>query len=215
MPINAGKIFEQDFKSCLEEQVPHLWVYRPSDFGGGQASRFTNHSLCDYIVFDKKNSELYFFELKSTKSTSISAPSHTQYEALKSLQEASFNKAEEEFKQNKKDALNAQKELLKRMNANNIKYHQILSLMNIEKENIFNNMHPYFILDFREKNKTFAIKPSDLCHMLKETGKSSINIIDLENIGIEISREQKKKGKHVLYDVKNLLYDITKKDSKI
>ena len=196
--MNKGKDFEQDFKKSLEF-YKDIWIYRPSDFGGGQATRFTNHSLCDYIMFDYTNGELYFFECKSTQSSSFSCPSHKQFlELLERQKEVD----ECLTKEDKKAAQKALKELTKKMNAHDIKYHQIKSLYETSQV-APDKMKCYFVLNFRDyDNKTFFIKPKDLINSLIKTKKSSINMIDvLESDGIEIPQSQIRNTKHFFYDV--------------
>lgn len=69
-----GKNFEQDFASSVDKN--RCWLYRlrdnASSFSGGANTRFTSSNICDYIVFDDILKTLFLFELKSTKSTSIS-----------------------------------------------------------------------------------------------------------------------------------------------
>lgn len=194
--MNEGKQFEQDFKKSLET-YSDTWIYRPSDFGGGQSTRFTNHSLCDYMMFDYSNGELYLFELKSKQSTSISCPSYNQF-----LERLQLQKRVDEslIKENKKNAQDALKALTKKMNEHDIKYHQIESLYKTSQ--VSEKMKCYFVLNFRKYNRTFCIKPTDLINCLKETGKSSINIDDILTYnGIEIEQIQVRNTKHYFYDI--------------
>lgn len=200
---NKGKLFEQDFKKSLEDSPKDLWVHRPSDFGGGQSSRFTNHSLCDYEVFDKEKGILYFFELKSKQNTSFSCPPAQAHYRLVEQQKIID---ELQVKEDKKAAQKTYKELLKAANQHDIKYHQIQSLLNIQKNNSYNNMSAYFILNFRKYNKTFAITPEDLCIALLETKKSSINLEDVQKYkGIEIPQEQIGRSQKFLYDIEGII----------
>ena len=52
------------------------WIYRlrdnASSFSGGANTRFASSNICDYIAFDDTSKTLFLWELKSTKSTSIS-----------------------------------------------------------------------------------------------------------------------------------------------
>lgn len=201
--MNKGKEFEQDFKKSLESSTLDLWIHRPSDFGGGRASRFTNPSLCDFMVFDKEHGELYLLELKSKQNTSFSAPSaETHYK----LVEAQKHIHEVDNKEDKKAAQKAYKELLRQANAHDIKYHQISELLNVERnENTKNNIHAYFILNFRKYERTFIIKPSDLCACLIESKKSSINLADAEKYGKEIKQNKIRNTQHFDYDVSEVI----------
>lgn len=199
---NKGKIFEQDFKKSLE-QNNNLWVYRPSDFGGGQASRFTNPSLCDYMVFDKASGHLYLFELKSTQNTSISAPPLRAHNAIVEMQKAI---SDIQVKEDKKTAQKAYKELLRKANTHNIKYHQITALSQIENiDNTHGNIHTYFIINFRKYDRTFMITPSTLINILKDNNKSSVNIKDLEDHqAIELQEEKIRETQHFTYDIRKV-----------
>lgn len=197
--MNKGKEFEQDFKKSLESSGLDLWIYRPSDFGGGQASRFTNPSLCDYIVFDKSKGDLYLFELKSSQSTSFSIMSVEDYYSLVDAR----NKIDEVvIKEDKKVAQKACKELLKKFNGRNIKYHQLRELLNIQMfTNTQSNMYTYFIINFRKYNRTFIITPKQLWRTVCKTGKASVNLQDMEDYGIEITQEKIRNTQHFNYDV--------------
>lgn len=78
--INTGKQFENDFKSS----VPiHVFIYRFKDATGSWQTgvcekcktpiqsnvRFQSSNICDFMLFNYPN--LYFLELKSTKSKSL------------------------------------------------------------------------------------------------------------------------------------------------
>lgn len=70
---NEGKKFESDIRAS----VPYTcWIYRlrdnASSFSGGTNTRFASTNICDYIAFDDISRTLFLWELKSTKSTSIS-----------------------------------------------------------------------------------------------------------------------------------------------
>lgn len=70
---NVGKILEQNWKlSCPD----YLFVFRPPDaaqsFDMSSKLRFSQHSLCDYIMFDGNRNTLWTIELKSVAGTSIS-----------------------------------------------------------------------------------------------------------------------------------------------
>lgn len=195
--MNKGKEFEQDFKKSLGSCGWDLWIYRPSDFGGGQASRFTNHSLCDYIVFSKDSGRLFFLELKSTQGTSFSCPSAKDHNRLVAEQKLIDDI---ESKEEKKEAVRALKELRKQLNTHDIKYHQIEDLLEIEHNDTCNNMVPYFVLNFRKYDRTFLIKPTDLCLALIETKKSSINLADAEKYGKELQQERIRKTQHFAYN---------------
>lgn len=64
MAKNIGKVFEDNFKKSIPENV---WCYRPPDaaqsFDMSSKLRFSQHSPCDYILFN--GNKLFFFELKT------------------------------------------------------------------------------------------------------------------------------------------------------
>ena len=70
---NEGKIFENAIKSSVPNTC---WIYRlrdnASSFAGGNNTRFASTNICDYIAFDDISRTLFLWELKSTKSTSMS-----------------------------------------------------------------------------------------------------------------------------------------------
>lgn len=202
MTVNKGKVFEQDFKDSVDE-TPGIWAYRPSDFGGGHNSRFTNHSLCDFFVFNNIIGELFLFELKSTQSTSISCPSIKDIRKVSAMQSMLHDNLTAE---EKKDVQKALKELLKRLNSYKIKYHQLKSLMDIECRDDYTRMHPYFLLNFRNVNETYLIKPTDLYRALIDTEKASVNIADIKKFcGVLIPQTQVRKTQHYTYHIENVL----------
>lgn len=86
---NEGKIFEK----AIKDSVPSTcWIYRFRDnaasFGNGTNTRFASSNICDYLCFDDLTRTLFLWELKSTKSTSISLHM-VRDNQIKSLQEAS------------------------------------------------------------------------------------------------------------------------------
>lgn len=70
---NEGKKFENDIKASVPDTC---WIYRlrdnASSFSGGTNTRFASTNICDYIAWDDVVRTLFLWELKSTKSTSIS-----------------------------------------------------------------------------------------------------------------------------------------------
>lgn len=70
---NVGKIFENQFKKsvpdycCLERFKDTAQAYNVA-----KTTRFTHKNPCDYFMFDSHSKILYYFELKTTKSKSIS-----------------------------------------------------------------------------------------------------------------------------------------------
>lgn len=70
---NIGKILEQNWKASCPD---YLFVYRPPDaaqsFDMSSKLRFSQHSLCDYIMFDGNRNTLWTLELKSVAGISIS-----------------------------------------------------------------------------------------------------------------------------------------------
>lgn len=200
--MNKGKEFEQDFKNSLSG-FKKIWTFRPSDFGGGQNSRFTNHSLCDFIVFNNTTGGLFLFELKSTQTTSIACP---PVKDILDLLEKEMQPLDNLTKEEKKVAQKALKEATRHLNTYKIKYHQLKSLLEIECNPWYFRMNTYFLLNFRNVNKTFLIKPSDLYQALVDTQKSSINITDiLSHNGLEIEQEQLRKTQHFTYHLEDIL----------
>lgn len=69
---NAGKRFEEDFKSSVPS---YCWYKRLNDnaasWAGGANTRFTSRNECDCLLFDDTTRTLYALELKSTKGTSF------------------------------------------------------------------------------------------------------------------------------------------------
>lgn len=86
---NAGKVFENDFKTSVPDTC---WIYRlrdnASSFAGGTNTRFTSCNICDYIMYDDKTRTLFLIECKSTKGTSIPLTMLRENQ-IKGLQEAS------------------------------------------------------------------------------------------------------------------------------
>lgn len=70
---NIGKRFEISWKSSCPD---YLFIYRPPDaaqsFDMSSKLRFSQHSLCDFIMFDGSKNTLWTVELKSVAGTSIS-----------------------------------------------------------------------------------------------------------------------------------------------
>lgn len=70
---NIGKVLEQNWKTSCPD---YLFIYRPPDaaqsFDMSSKLRFSQHSLCDYIMFDGNKNTLWTLELKSVAGTSIS-----------------------------------------------------------------------------------------------------------------------------------------------
>ena len=200
--MNKGKEFEQDFRNSLSG-FKKIWTFRPSDFGGGQNSRFTNHSLCDFIVFNNTTGGLFLFELKSTQTTSIACP---PVKDILDLLEKEMQPLDNLTKEEKKVAQKALKEATRHLNTYKIKYHQLKSLLEIECNPWYLRMNAYFLLNFRNVNKTFLIKPSDLYQALVDTQKSSINIADiLSHNGVEVEQEQVRKTQHFTYHLEDVL----------
>lgn len=70
---NIGRVLEQNWKASCPE---YLFIYRPPDaaqsFDMSSKLRFSQHSLCDYIMFDGSRNTLWTVELKTVARTSIS-----------------------------------------------------------------------------------------------------------------------------------------------
>lgn len=73
MAKNAGKIFEESIKKSLPDYVALIRLNdSPQVFTKSKLTRFTPKTPFDYIVFDTISRTLYCWELKSTKSRSMS-----------------------------------------------------------------------------------------------------------------------------------------------
>ena len=132
-----GKKFEEDFKDSVNRE--RYWVHRPPDtsnsYSGGATSRFTNTSLCDYVIYDCIEKQLYLNELKSTKSTSVPFATYDLQVKLEQLESDLSNfRATIRGKQNDAQksfikALNYEIKLIKRNgNSKSIKLHQIVNM---------------------------------------------------------------------------------------
>lgn len=71
---NIGKIFELNWKNSVPENILY---YRPPDAAqsfsmNNNNLRFSRHSPCDCVLFNGETKTLYFLELKSVSSDSIS-----------------------------------------------------------------------------------------------------------------------------------------------
>ena len=68
--MNTGKVFEQDFKQSIPEEI---FFYRFKDssnqWGSNNKVRFTPSNICDCLLYDGDN--LYLLELKSCKGKSL------------------------------------------------------------------------------------------------------------------------------------------------
>ena len=202
--INYGKEFEQDFKTSAES-LDRVWLYRPSDFGGGQAARFTNHSLCDYILFNDATGKLFLLELKSVQGNSISCPGVTLCADIDFAQQLLLDVTDKETKKQRKEDL---KNKLRKGNSYKIKYHQLSNLIQIETDIRYNNIETYIIINFRDYNKTFCCKPSKLIDILQHTHKSSVSVKELEEAECYIvPQESVRQTRHWLYNIEDVIYD--------
>lgn len=96
---NIGKILEQNWKASCPD---YLFVYRPPDaaqsFDMSSKLRFSQHSLCDYIMFDGNRNTLWTLELKSVAGMSISFERNKKdkgvihYYQIESLKKTSMHK---------------------------------------------------------------------------------------------------------------------------
>lgn len=96
---NIGKILEQNWKASCPD---YLFVYRPPDaaqsFDMSSKLRFSQHSLCDYIMFDGNRNTLWTLELKSVAGISISFERNKtdkgviHYYQIESLKKTSMHK---------------------------------------------------------------------------------------------------------------------------
>lgn len=96
---NIGKILEQNWKASCPD---YLFVYRPPDaaqsFDMSSKLRFSQHSLCDYIMFDGNRNTLWTLELKSVAGMSISFERNKtdkgviHYYQIESLKKTSMHK---------------------------------------------------------------------------------------------------------------------------
>ena len=70
---SEGKLFEEQFKKNAPD---YAMVYRLPDqaqvYAYSDKIRFTQKNPCDYLMWDSRARQLYWLELKSTKSKSIS-----------------------------------------------------------------------------------------------------------------------------------------------
>lgn len=204
-----GKKFEEDFKDSINRE--RYWVHRPSDtsnsYSGGATSRFTNTSLCDYVVYDSIDKELYLNELKSTKSTSVPFATYDLQVQLEQLEsDLSDFRATIRGKQNDAQksfikALNYEIKLIKRDgNAKSIKLHQIVNMYkDCKKYNIIG----YIIINFRETKHTYKINIIDFVEKFWTiTNKKSINEQDCLEIGTIIKQQPKgARSSRWLYDI--------------
>lgn len=204
-----GKKFEEDFKDSVNQE--RYWVHRPPDtsnsYSGGATSRFTNTSLCDYVVYDSIDKELYLNELKSTKSTSVPFATYDLQVQLEQLEsDLSDFRATIRGKQNDAQksfikALNYEIKLIKRDgNAKSIKLHQIVNMYkDCKKYNIIG----YIIINFRETKHTYKINIIDFVEKFWTiTNKKSINEQDCLEIGTIIKQQPKgKKSSRWIYDI--------------
>lgn len=69
--MNAGKIFEEQFKKSVPEYCYLLRLKDPPQ-SFEKTARFSRKNPFDFIMFDDKRKTLYALELKSTKGKSIS-----------------------------------------------------------------------------------------------------------------------------------------------
>lgn len=96
---NIGKILEQNWQASCPD---YLFVYRPPDaaqsFDMSSKLRFSQHSLCDYIMFDGNRNTLWTLELKSVAGMSISFERNKtdkgviHYYQIESLKKTSMHK---------------------------------------------------------------------------------------------------------------------------
>lgn len=193
-----GKKFEEDFKDSINRE--RYWVHRPSDtsnsYSGGATSRFTNTSLCDYVIYDCIERQLYLNELKSTKSTSVPFATYDLQVQLEQLEsDLSDFRATIRGKQNDAQksfikALNYEIKLIKRDgNAKSIKLHQIVNMYkDCKKYNIIG----YIIINFRETKHTYKINIIDFVEKFWTiTNKKSINEQDCLEIGTIVQQRAK------------------------
>lgn len=204
-----GKKFEEDFKNSVNQEK--YWVHRPPDtsnsYGGGSFSRFTNTSLCDYVIYDCIEKQLYLNELKSTKSTSVPFATYDLQVQLEQLESDLSNfRATIRGKQNDAQksfikALNYEIKLIKRNgNSKSIKLHQIVNMYkDCKKYNIIG----YIIINFRETKHTYKINIIDFVEKFWTiTNKKSINEQDCLEIGTIIKQQPKgAKSSRWLYDI--------------
>lgn len=71
--MNVGKKFEENFKKSIPS---YCMLHRLKDsamaYNNSKGTKFTWDNPCDFFCFDSKSHFLFAFELKSTKSKSIS-----------------------------------------------------------------------------------------------------------------------------------------------
>jgi recombination protein U len=69
MANSCGKIFENDFKKSIPEDVFYLRLKDSGGFGNSEATRFSSFNIADCIVYDGNN--LFILELKSHQGKSL------------------------------------------------------------------------------------------------------------------------------------------------
>lgn len=204
-----GKKFEEDFKNSVNQEK--YWIHRPPDtsnsYGGGSLSRFTNTSLCDYVIYDCIEKQLYLNELKSTKSTSVLFATYDLQVQLEQLESnlsdfrATIRGKQNDAQKSFIKALNYEIKLIKKDgNAKSIKLHQIVNMYkDCKKYNIIG----YIIINFRETKHTYKINIIDFVEKFWTiTNKKSINEQDCLEIGTIIKQQPKgARSSRWLYDI--------------
>lgn len=73
MSVNAGKLFEAQFKKSIPNNVLLIRLNDSAQaFKKSEYARFTPENPCDFLAYDTFSHILYAIECKSTKYTSIS-----------------------------------------------------------------------------------------------------------------------------------------------
>ena len=70
---NVGKIFENNFKACVPDNIIYYRLQDPpQSFNKSESLRFSWKNPCDCFLFDGETRTFYSLELKSSKSKSFS-----------------------------------------------------------------------------------------------------------------------------------------------
>lgn len=143
-------------------------------------TRFSSENPCDGHIFD--GSTLYYVELKSTTGSSMS-----------------FNQPPDVQEKDKTKPM--------------IKTHQVKALL---ERSAYENVVCGLIVDYADRQTkkeyipggTYFIGINTWFEWAKECGKKSMNLQDVQRIGVKIDREKLKTNYR--YDIKKLLVEIEK-----
>lgn len=173
-----GKRFEASFRKSCERAGFLIERFQDSNkFGMSNSTRFTMNSPCDFLLFGE--SSLFYFELKSTETGSVSfnQPPYEKTTKTVSIKPHQINS------------------LLARSAYFDVYAGLIIDFADRQKKNG----------DVIEGG-TYYISVDKFVTWAKTCGKCSINKRDAESIGIEISRQKKKVN--YTYDIERMLKKI-------